>query len=290
MRYVYSVIRFVPDPARGEFINVGAIVGSEESSEWQVRQIENPKRARFVDERRTLSVVWSFLDMLGRTVDEYEEAVNGMLDPPIELSEDWLRHLYVDHRNVVQLSSPTPMVALNAEEALDRVFEELIVDPAQIRKGTQNKHTALAAVRRSYRDNHIEKENLRERVTLETQHHHREKVDFAVTNGRVVQLTHTWSFQVANQEELAEQIKAWGWTIRDAREHGGMLLAHDETTFEVDEGVDVEVVYVRPEAEVAPAWDDAQSVFHALDAHFVPVEDADQVGRKAHELLARSGD
>src|SRR5215204_5890112 len=113
MRFVYSLIRFVPDPARGEFINVGAIVGSEESSEWQVRQIENPRRARFIDERRTLPVVWSFLDNVGRVIDEYEEAVNGLLDPPVELSEAWLNQLYVDHRNVVQLSSPTPMVASN---------------------------------------------------------------------------------------------------------------------------------------------------------------------------------
>ena len=34
MRFVYSLVRFVPDPARGEFVNVGAIAGSEESSDW----------------------------------------------------------------------------------------------------------------------------------------------------------------------------------------------------------------------------------------------------------------
>jgi len=291
VRYIYSVIRFVPDPARGEFINVGAIVGSEESSEWQVRQIENPKRARFVDERRTLPVVWSFLDNVGRVIDEYEEAVNGLLNPPVELSEAWLQDLYIENSNVVQLSPPTPMVASDSEEALERVFEELIVDPTRARKGTQNKHTALAAVRRSYRENHIGKENLQERVTLETRHHHKEKVDFAVTNGRVVQLTHTWSFQVADQEELAEQIKAWGWTIRDAQDHGGTLRIPNSSVLEVDKGVDVEVVYVQPSSgERAPAWGDALSVFQTLNAHYIPLEAADQVGQKAYKLLARNGD
>jgi hypothetical protein len=52
VRHIYSVVRFVPDPARGEFVNVGAIVGSEESSEWGLRQIENPVRARAVDDRK----------------------------------------------------------------------------------------------------------------------------------------------------------------------------------------------------------------------------------------------
>ena len=51
MRYVYSLVRFVPDPARSEFVNLGAIVGSEEYSEWESRQVENPKRARDIDER-----------------------------------------------------------------------------------------------------------------------------------------------------------------------------------------------------------------------------------------------
>jgi len=182
------------------------------------------------------------------------------------------------------------MVASSAEDALERVFEELIVDPASARKGTQNKHTALAAVRRSYRENHIGKENLRERVTLKTRHQHREKIDFAVTNGRVVQLTHTWSFQVADQDDLAEQIKAWGWTLRDARENGGQLLMPNAANLEVSRGVDVEVVYVQPKREeFASAWEDAQYVFETLDARFVPIEDAAQVGQKAQELLASGG-
>jgi len=289
VRYVYSVVRFVPDPARGEFINVGAVVGSEEPSEWQVRQIENAKRARSIDEHRTLPVVWSFLDDVGRIIDEHEEAINGFLDPQINPSEMWLKDLYTEHKNVVQLSPPTPMVASSAEEALEQVFEEFVVDAARARKGVQNKHSALAAVRRSYRENQIDKKNLRERATLQTRNHHRERVDFAVTNGRVVQLTHTWSFQVTDQYELAERIKAWGWTIRDAQEYGGTLFSQDEAVLEVDEGVDVEVVYVQPRGkEHSLAWNDAMHVFRALDAHYVPVEKADEVGKKAHELLVTS--
>ncbi len=286
MRYVYSVVRFVPDPARGEFVNVGAIVGSEESSEWQLRQIDNPRRARFIDEHRTLPAVWYFLDSVGRVIDEYEDAVNGLLDPPTELSEAWLKGLYVEHRNVVQLSPPIPMVATSADEALERVFEELIVDPARAKKGTPNKHTALAAVRRSYRDNSVGKENLRERVTLETSNSYREKVDFAVTNGHVVQLTHTWSFQVTDQVELSEHIKAWGWTIRDARENGGTLVTSDKAHLKVGKDVDVEVVYIQPEKEEqALAWGDAQNVFNALDARIVPIEEAQRVGQTAYRLL-----
>ena len=87
---------------------------------------------------------------------------------------------------------------------------------------------------------------------METQHNHRERVDFAVTNGRVVQLAHTWSFQVADQADLAEHVKAWGWTIRDARDYGGALLSPDTADLKVDKGVDVEVVYVGPRSVGCP--------------------------------------
>ena len=49
MKHVYSLIRYVPDPVRGEFINVGAIAGCDESSEWEIRQVANPARARRID-------------------------------------------------------------------------------------------------------------------------------------------------------------------------------------------------------------------------------------------------
>jgi len=130
VRYIYSLIRFVPDPARGEFVNVGAIVGSEESSEWQVRQIENPKRARAIDENASLDAVWSFIDRVGVDIDNFEAAAQSLFGPDVELTEDWLWRLHADHQNIVQLSAPVPMVAESADEALESVFDLMVLDPA----------------------------------------------------------------------------------------------------------------------------------------------------------------
>jgi Protein of unknown function (DUF3037) len=290
MRFVYSVVRFVPDPARGEFVNVGAIVGSEESSEWQLRQIDNPVRARAIDDHRALEAVWSFLDRVGRDIDEYETATERLLFDGVELSEAWLERLFVDHRNVVQLSQPTPMIAASADEALDRVFEQLVIDPAQRKYRFQKKHAALAAVRNAYREHGVRRgANLRERVILETEHH-QERFDFAVINGHVLQLTQTWSFQVPDQEFLAEQIKAWGWTVQDVQEHGGMASLDDGSTFEVERNVDVEVVFVPPKPDQgAPALRDARNVFDALRVRQASVEEAGGVGLRARDLLVRAG-
>src|SRR5215217_3402971 len=190
MRFVYSLIRFVPDPARGEFINVGAIVGSEETSEWQIRQVENPVRARSIDEKGTLKAVWDFMDRVGRSIDEFEEGLDAIFNPSEELSESWLKRLYVEHRNIVQLSPPIPMEASSANEALDRVFRRMILDPARQRHGYQRKHPALAAVRNAYRKHHIADEYVKTHVTLHTPHYS-EILDFAVADGETVQLTQT---------------------------------------------------------------------------------------------------
>ena len=130
MRYCYSLIRFVPDPVRGEFVNVGAIVGSEESSEWGVRQVDNPLRARHLDERGTLPAVFAFIDSVGREIDAYEEIIErgGTGGSDFALSEEWLTSLHRGHTNIVQLSEPLPVLAESLDEAVETiVFAQLIV-------------------------------------------------------------------------------------------------------------------------------------------------------------------
>lgn len=285
MRFIYSLIRFVPDPARGEFVNVGAIVGSEESSEWQVRQIENPKRARAIDENSSLAAVWSFIDRVGVEIDTFEEETHSLFGPVFELTEDWLWHLHADHQNIVQLSPPTPMAAESADDALESVFDLMVLDPAVHKHSFTKKHTALAALRRAYDNVEITKGGQRrERVTLKTAHHDA-RFDFAVTNGRAVQLTQAWSFQVPDQATLAEQVKAWGWTVQEALDKGGRAIAGTEE-FDVGTDVQIEAVYVPalPESP-ASAFTDAKHVFNTLNVKAVSHDQAGEVARRARELL-----
>jgi hypothetical protein len=286
MRHIYSLVRFVPDPARGEFVNVGAIAGSEESSEWQIRQIENPVRARAVDDNRSLDAVWSFMGSIGSKFDEFEAASESLFAVEEELTEGWLLALHASHQNIVQLSPPTPMVAESAEEALDRVFDLMILDPAVREYRFKKKHTALGAVRAAYRNVGVRKgTELQERVALRTPHH-RERLDFAVTNGRALQLTQTWSFQVPDQATLAERVKAWAWTVQDVRNSGGQIGTADGREFDVREDVDIAVVFVSPEPDQpAPAYDDASNVFEELGIEAAPVDEANRVGERARELL-----
>ena len=291
MRFVYSLIRFVPDPARGEFVNVGAIVGSDESSEWQSRQIENTKRARALDDGSLLDAVWSFMDRIGTEIDKYTEGFESLFGPSTELSENWLEALYTEHRNIVQLSRPAPMVATSADEALDVVFEQMILDPATSREpGHLSKTAAMAALRQAFLARNLRTDiDVRERVKLSTTHHSG-VFDFAVTNGKAVQIAQTWSFQIADQPSLTQQVRAWGWIISDLRSGGGRISTRLGKEFELDANVDIEVVYVPPAAgQEAPALDDARGVFDVLEIEAHPYSEAPKVAQRAEELLTQAG-
>jgi hypothetical protein len=50
------------------------------------------------------------------------------------VADEALAELHHDHRNIVQLSPPAPIVATHAEAALDIIFDHMIIDPASQRR------------------------------------------------------------------------------------------------------------------------------------------------------------
>ncbi len=250
-----------------------------------MRQIQNPVRARAIDEQGSLTAVWAFMDGVGSAIDDFEAARQSLFEPEVELTEEWLWRLHADHQNVVQISEPTPMLAESADSALDRVFDLMVLDPAARKKAFKNKHTALAALRSAYSEVNIAKgSELCERVTLETSHH-ATKFDFTVANGRVLQLARAWSFQVPDQAALAEQVKAWGWTVQEAHTAGGRVqTASGEFVASAD--IDIAVVYVpAAESQKASAFVDAEHIFKTLGIPAVSHHRAHDVAQRARNLL-----
>ena len=288
MKYWFSLVRYVPNPARGEFLNVGAVVGSEESSDWAVRQIENIGRARAFGDKYALSAAWSLMDRIRENIEQYEASFGSLFEPETDLTAEWLQQLHQDHRHVVQLSSPVPMVAETADEALDRIFEHMILDRSKPQVRFRKKSEALAALRRAYsRCSIIRDRDFFERVVL-TANRHQQKFDFVVRNGQALQLTHSLSFQMPNQVALSDQIKSWGWTVRSTREFGGTVAIRDERV-EVHRDVAVEVVYIPPsEGQDTPVMVEARDVFDKLDVTAVPLDQAHSVAMRASKLLSNS--
>lgn len=286
MAYRYSMIRFVPDPARGEFVNIGAVAGDDDAGDWELRLLQNPKRAKALDDDGRLGIALAFADK----VSDHIEAIDQLPDERNEpLSTSLIERWAAEMENVVQFTPPAPVAAETAEVALDLVFSELVVDPAARRFRFQKKHRALSTTRKAYRDHHIPEESVAAKARLAAGPYEG-AFDFAVFNGRVVQLVQCWSFQLPNQAELAEEVKAWAWVVHELRQAGGELHPAGRSPIEIPQGSDLEVasVYVPPaeDQDDRRAFDEAQAAFAETQVRSFTPEAADAVGQSAAERLA----
>jgi Protein of unknown function (DUF3037) len=282
MPYRFSLVRFVPDPARGEYVNIGAIAGDEDNEDWGVRWISNYARARALDARGLLPAAKAFTATLDERLADLEPRSLDSELPTVA----WLEGLACDMNNVIQISEPAPVVAESAEAALDLVFERLLVDPARATYRFRKKHQAQAAARKSYRSHHVPDTAVKARARVKSRAYDFE-FDFVVHNGQAVQLVQCWSFELPNQAELTEQVKAWAWMAHEIRGNGGRLAS--EGGLNVPGDLDIAVVYIPPREAGDAAFGEAQSAFIELDVTAAEFDDAGDVGANAAQRLGVGG-
>lgn len=284
-RYLYSVVRCVPDPRTGEFVNVGAIAGDPTTGDWLIRQVSNSSRVRKLADPSILAAVHGWIAWVGKQLDDQLILLDEGTGEP--LGEDWLESLFQEHRNVVQLSKPAPIVADTSEEALSTVFDQMVIDPSPRGYKFVTKHRVLSELRKAYRHALIEDKYVRSRVEIYVGDRVHSPVDFAVANGTVVQLTQAWSFQKATVADVSTQVKAWGYALQRVRDGDeARVLDGNHEPAAVESDVPIEVVVVGPKTpEQENIYGEALQVFADLDASVRQLEEAHEVGERAAALL-----
>jgi hypothetical protein len=286
-RYVYSLLRFVPNPASGEFVNLGAVVGCEATGDFNWRHVQNDQRAKgLAGDRLPVSTFYSFLDGL---VDDIERkgspsSLDDENDAGFTFAEDWLTSWFERSRNTVQLSAPTPIVADSADGALDLLFEHMINDPARNTLPYRTRRAVFGELRRAYSSAGV-LYRVHQRCRLNTEQY-ASKIDFVVGSGHAVQLAQAYSFGIASQGPLASEVKAWGWTLRELRDKGGMAFDQDGAAIQVANDVDIKVVYAAPEGPPPQAFREARAVFADLGVEMLEENNAEDVATIAEALLA----
>lgn len=292
MRHLYSVARFVPDPARDEAINIGLIAGADDSGEWALRTVGNYSRARRLDDGELLPGVRAHLERIEALLERFSDLQAALLpgDTPETVGEAWLARLASESANVLQFTRPLPVVAESAEEAIDLLWDELVVDPAARRFRFTKKHRAVSAFSHALKAHHVPDKRVVRRTTVRSGSF-QASMDFAIHNGRVAQLTNCWSFQLPDKESLLEEITSWAWTVRDLRRNGGSV-ANGDGVLEIADGNEtaIYVIYVPPapgEEADERAFESARAAFEDSDvrAHPVPAGEADTVARDAARRL-----
>lgn len=298
-RYLFSAVRVVPNPAAGEFVNIAAIAGSDETGEWAVRILPDERRARQFCGAAAIAAAHDTIARIGYLVDlsawlrdiEYEQGDEPKDDvaAALKVGEEWLGRLHLENHRAVQFSAPAPVLAASVEDALDLVFPRVTVQPTR-RPSRLTKWRLISSLGQSYLEAGLEPEDLKRNVTLLAQGPRlfTHGIDFAVSNGRVLQLAQTWSFRVASQDALARDVKAWGWTMKELREHGGLVRTR-KRSLEVAPAVEMQTI-IAPPAPGQPngVYEEALGVFEELGVTVHPHGEEEIVAAAAAELVAKA--
>jgi len=284
LKYHYSVIRFVPSPTRGEFVNLGVIVGSDATDEWAMELVGRKSRAAKLDDAGILPLVSTELQRLQLRFSGDDEE-SSWSDGP-EINEVWLAEMASQSRNVVQYTPPQPILAVDVAAAMEKLWNTFIVDHIPQKRESLSRHQIRTRYLKSLQQFQLTPDQLKAKVKLSTGHS-TTSIDVAVYNGVAKRLTQCWSFQVKDTESVLNEVKAWGWTMRDLRRSGGEIRTSTRR-IQVPGEVELSVVYA-PMADTKPDefTEEAIEVFNDADVHAIAIqlEDLDAHARAAAELL-----
>jgi hypothetical protein len=243
MRYDYWVIRYVPDPIRGEFVNIGVIAGWDD--DWSFRRVNNLRRAARLGGSPVLTS--SFLRRIEEAIESGLESVESSLaDGRSSFGRGEVEDLRTRMNSIVQLSEPRPVLAATSEEAADLAYELMIVD-----SDASVSHRSRTRVVHSLRDafelnselvRHVARFQVAAVGSQET------SVDFAVRDGVVHQMSQVWAFDVKNTRHLQTQIQAWNYLLGLLRDDGGRLASRSgRDIVAIPRDVEVNAVFTSPD-------------------------------------------
>jgi hypothetical protein len=283
MRYDYWVVRYVPDPIRGEFINIGIIAGK--GDDWSFRKVGSLSRASRLG--GAASQTDSFLKRIEDAIASRLDAVEALMPgaPSSSFGRGEIEDLRVRMNNLVQLSDSRPVLANTAQEAADLAFELMIVD-----SDTDVQHRSRVRVVHRLR----EAFELRPELIHHVARFHvaavgpqEAGIDFAVKDGVVHQLSQVWAFDVKDTRHLQTQIRAWNYLVGLLRADGGTLVKRDRSGgVEIPSRVEINAVFTAPTtADGERQFEIARDGWHRLGVEAIASSDSESIVDEAERLL-----
>lgn len=275
--FQYSVVRFVPSPTRGEFVNLGIIAGNDKLADWSMQLIENQSRAKKLDDSQVLPSAIRELKRLSLRLRMPHDLADSKND---QFSIERLLQLAEQSQGVIQYSFPKKVIAESAQDAVNLLWNHLVVDRKVPRKQHVHKSTVIKCFIDELRKSKLGDEHFKRHWHLETSGD-KTPIDVAVHKGEVKELTQCWSFQVADLTGIISDVKSWAWTMRTLRDRGGMLGHSQASPITVPKNVKIGVVYVPGKNEGAEITEQALEVFKHEDV-LAECVTFDKVGEHAH--------
>lgn len=285
--YLYWLVRYVPDVARGERVNIAVIVGRD-GGDWAIRSAPNLRRASRLG--GDAQAVRPWLESLERSVRDYEQ-------PPLALfasrgrevvSRGWLSLLSHRFNNILQLSRPAPVEAVSAEDAASFLYSVLVATPDSAPRSKTRTRLVQHLGDLYLRTGSLELgESLlrRPRALVGKQ---RGRFDFAVIDDHVDQLSHAFAFDVKDTDSLEQELQSWNFVVTRLRDSGAVVSSGAETR-SAEPDVPVSVAFQEPPVNADPrtrdVFDAALEAWRSLDVSAVPGSEMDKIAVEARNLV-----
>ena len=279
MYYHHWIVRYVPDPVRGEFVNIALLVGKD-GADWAFRAVSNLRRATRLGGDPTAASYW--LRELERMVTRLNDSPAAKPEPALAALADSGEHISAAIvarlagrlNNAVQISAPHPVIADSAQIGLEMLFDHLVADP-KVRQRTQFSTRVNHFVLRQFQQAGIEA-TVQPRPQILVGNVPR-TASFAVTDAQVEQITNAWSFNLQDMDNVSTQVQAWAGHMHRLQKHGGIMEVRGRPPLTVPRGVQLRVVYEEPMSEAGKdALQIAQEIWSDIDG-FVAYPESRQI-------------
>lgn len=249
MNYQYWTIRFVPNIARGEFVNIGILCGRD-GGDWAVgfdsRYVRN--HGNLNSDLRELS---SWINWFRRTVERHTSVGFGEQS----VSSGWLAHLSSRQANSVQFSPHAPIEVGTARAGVDLLFPHLVERTSTRRRRGLSRQSLRADVR----DTLVHEVGLTIGTDLFVQPtvrigKQRGSFDLLRSDGEAPALTNVWAFNVASLDILDREIQSWNYLVSRFRSDGADLQLTGSRTTTLFAEAPIDVIYDPPTSDRERQW------------------------------------
>lgn len=226
--YFTWVLRYVPDAFRGEFINVGVLIGNDQG-DWALRFVENFSRANRIG--GDASSIRPFLQELHEKIylPVQQLAFPGSDVDSQLLTPQEVENTRNDLNNIFQLSEPRISFGETAEQLAEMLFGHYVLQTEVVARGPQELTQIRKAYERALRQSTSgTPQRWASHFTAIDRYGSPARFDFAIyTEDEVDQLTMAMNFQSRDHPQLQQKINALQFTLRQVLDKGALISLDD---------------------------------------------------------------
>jgi len=224
----YSIVRYVPDPVRGEQINIGVVVAAEDPPTFRARFLPQSATGRLkrISARSDFRFIRDLAQQMAEAADDHLP-----LDQPgrARWSAAALERAAIEWANTIQFSEVRAALHEQPDALLDTLYTRYVADPRPTVKRARDRRWVRRRVRTSLRqalasarpaadpDELIRRDP---EVEGEFEAH---RFDFGLANGDLRRLVQTLSFESSDRSAVKTEADAVAWAIDDVRRRHAAL-------------------------------------------------------------------